>query len=447
MERSLAPLLAAALLGAAPAGASPPSTVERADKLAGDAVEAAATDPARGLAIANQALALTRDFDPTAFARAGRHGEVVEDVFVAARRAYRAHRARLYEAKGAVLLAAGQPKEAVRYLGRARELDPKQEPVRLARALVAEGRGGTALDVLLERMGDSLGREALAAAREAADAAGLASLQAALDRVRIGRLSPDLGVEWREGPLKLPRELRVSTGAPFRLDVPGLTLVYAAETSCRTCSADLEAISDLAPAGARVFVASEDPDSDEALRQAMRLYHFDWPVLFRVSFPRALTLRAPAVLVVGRDGFSAAVARSPFERGLPAVLQVMRRTDLRESLPRPAWTGRPAEIAPLPPGPPLLPEGLAPGEDQPSPPDFEAAVAAYRKGRFAEALRGFRKVAARDDGWLLPPEARLDEALSLAGLGRKQEARRILLRIGDSRFQDGVDRALERVAN
>ena len=94
-----------------------------------------------------------------------------------------------------------------------------------------------------------------------------------------------------------------------------------------------------------------------------------------------------------------------------------------------------------------LPEGLAPGEDEPAPVEFTQALAAYRAGRYADALRGFEAVAARDDGWLLAPEARLDRALAMAGLGRREEARRMLLRIGDSRFQEAVDRALEKVGS
>ena len=52
----------------------------------------------------------------------------------------------------------------------------------------------------------------------------------------------------------------------------------------------------------------------------------------------------------------------------------------------------------------------------------------------------------RGDGWLLPPEARLNRALCLAGTGNHREARRILLRTGDSRFEDAIDSTLEREA-
>ena len=91
-------------------------------------------------------------------------------------------------------------------------------------------------------------------------------------------------------------------------------------------------------------------------------------------------------------------------------------------------------------------DGLAPGEDEPFPPEFTAAMAAYRAGRFREAMKGFDALESRGDGWLLPPEARLDRALCLAGLGQRAAARRILLRTGDSRFEEAIDETLERVA-
>jgi hypothetical protein len=74
-------------------------------------------------------------------------------------------------------------------------------------------------------------------------------------------------------------------------------------------------------------------------------------------------------------------------------------------------------------------------------------VAAYRDGRAAEAQRLLDGLAARGDGWLLPPEARLDRALCLAKAGQRDAARLLLLHVGDSRFQDDVDRALESVGS
>ena len=85
------------------------------------------------------------------------------------------------------------------------------------------------------------------------------------------------------------------------------------------------------------------------------------------------------------------------------------------------------------------------GEDGPPPAEFDRALAAYRAGRFAEALRLFESLAAAEDAWLLPPEARLNRAIALAAAGRREEARRIVLRIGDARLEDAADRALDRI--
>ena len=137
--------------------------------------------------------------------------------------------------------------------------------------------------------------------------------------------------------------------------------------------------------------------------------------------------------------------KAPLGPSLASVLQTFAQDDVRETIPRAGWNQRPVDRRPSVPPPGMLPEGLAPGEDDPAPTEFTAAVAAYREGRAAEAQRLFDALAARGDGWLLPPEARLDRALCLAKAGQGETARRLLLRIGDSRFQDQVDRTLEAV--
>ena len=92
--------------------------VAEAERMAARALAGGST-PAGALAEAQRALALTADFDPTDFVKAGRKGEVVEDEFVAARRAYRRHRALLYEAVGAAQARLGNHAAAARYLRRA----------------------------------------------------------------------------------------------------------------------------------------------------------------------------------------------------------------------------------------------------------------------------------------------------------------------------------------
>jgi tetratricopeptide (TPR) repeat protein len=223
----------------------------------------------------------------------------------------------------------------------------------------------------------------------------------------------------------------------------GPLVIYVAGRSCRTCSADLEALQRAARPPARLLAAGEDPSDDRALRQALQLYRRDWPMVNGPSLAEAFELVAPAAFVVARGGWSAAVVAPPFELTLPPVLGVFAFEDVSEPRPRPEWNRRPVERPQPSPQPELLPEGLAPGEDDAAPAEFDAAVRAYRQGRYAEALRLFTALEASGDGFLLPPEARLNRALCLRRLGRREEARKLLLRTGDSRFQEALDRALE----
>jgi len=419
--------------------------VKEAERLAGDAVRLAGERAPAALEQARRALELTEEFDPTAFVTMGRKGEVVEDAYQQARGDYRRHRAALYAAMGESLAAAGQPRPATRHFGRAALLDPTADRARRhAAALLAEGRGSEALDVL-GRQGATggLDPEAVALVEKAADLVGLPSVQAEIDRARLVPLGK--AVEIRDGPIKVADGARLSTGAPFRIGAEP-TVFYMATTECRTCSGDLEALKRLAPAGARVVMVAEDPERDHALRQILSLYRYDWPLLLGRGQYRALGAPGGSVLVVARRGWVGIVAQPPLAASLPPVLAAVARADVRETLPRPGWNGRPPDRTPPPGAPALLPDGLAPGEDLPVPGAFTAAADAYRAGKYLEALRFVQTLAAKGDGWLLSPEERYDRALFLAGLGRKDEARRLLLGIGDSRFQREVDRALERVA-
>jgi hypothetical protein len=243
-----------------------------------------------------------------------------------------------------------------------------------------------------------------------------------------------------------PPGVKLSTTPVFDIEDAPVNLIYVSEASCRHCSADLAGLQRLVPPGVRVLTLPEAEDQDVALRQVLSLYRYPWPVMLGGAVARQLDLRGRQALILARGGWTAAVLAAPFGPGLRAALAAVQRTDVQETVPRARWNHRPVDRSPLPAPPPLLEEGLAPGEDGPFPPAFEAAVADYRAGRYAEAARAFEGLAVTGDGWLLPPEARLDRALCLAGMGRRDEARRILLRTGDSRFEKDVDRLLELVA-
>jgi hypothetical protein len=424
------------------------SLSDQAEKLAEQAVAKAGTTPGPALVQARKALDLTAEFEPTAYVKAGKKGEVVEDEFLAARNEYRSHRAKLYEAVGLVLAAQGQNLPAARYLGRASLLEPTPaRTMSLARARLALGQGRVALDVLQRQTGLSgLPPEVFSLVAEAADAAGLPSAQAEIDRARILALATG-GVEWRDGPLSLPPDVRLSNNPVARLDEAPITLIYVAETSCKSCSGDLEALKRAMPQGVRVLTAPEANDQDVALRQVLQLYRYDWPVLVGKGVAAWLKMPARTALVVARGGWAGAVVKAPFGPSLASVLQIFGKDDVRETVPRPGWNQRPVDRRPAVPPPAMTPDGLAPGEDDPPPAEFGSALSAYREGRAAEAQRLVDVLAARGDGWLLPPEARLDRALCMAKAGQADAARRLLLHVGDSRFQDDVDRALERMGS
>jgi tetratricopeptide (TPR) repeat protein len=432
-------LLVSLLLAATNAGP------RQAELLAADAVQLSPRQPEAALTQALRALALTAEFDPTMFVAAGRKGEVVEDEFLQARNEYRRHRAGLYDAVGQCLARLGRHVEARRYLARAVLLESTSGHVtHLARELIAEGRPRAALDRLAAQsvMG-GLSPDAVALIEEAADTVGAPSAQAEIDRARLGAMK---GVEVRDGPLRLPPEVRLSSGGVLRFE-DGLTVMYVTDTSCRTCSGDLESLKRALPPDARVVMVPPAPDQDIALRQVLTLYRYPWPVLVGKGAAQSLAVKPVAALLVARSGWIGAVVRPPFWESFTIAIKLLSRVDVTESVPRAKWNNRPVDRRPDPPPPALTPEGLAPGEDLPLPGPFIAAADAYKAGRGVAALRFLEALENKGDGWLLPPEARFDRALCLAAAGQREAARKLLLRIGDSRFQDAVDRALERVGS
>ena len=438
--------LAAFLLALVIAPPAAPSPVATAEKRAAAAIALLPAHPAEALLEARKALAVTADFEPTAFVTAGRKGEVVEDAYLAARESYRAHRAKLYEAVGLALAASGEGASALRYLRRAALLDPRPERTTgLSRTLLTQRRGREAMLVLEGAIGpEPVSPETAALLAGGCDLIGLPSAQAEIDRVRLRAVA---GAEFRDGPLTLPEGLRLSTSPVFRLDDAAQNILYTAEGSCRSCSSDLAELKRLVPATTRILLVPESIDQDRALRQVVDLYRFGWPLLLGKGVKEALGVEPRTLLVTARGGWVVAALKAPWSVSLPAALAIVGRSDVTETLPRAQWNHvkpvRSSSSAALG----LLPEGLAPGEDTPAPPEFTAAALAYRAGRFAEALRLFDSIEAKGDGFLLPPEGRLNRALCLAGLGRREEARKMLLKTGDSRLQEDVDRALETVAS
>jgi tetratricopeptide (TPR) repeat protein len=439
-------LLALAIVARASALHAQAAPVKEAERLAAETLAAAATRPAEALVSARRALALTADFVPTSFVRAGRKGEVVEDEYRAARAEYRRHRAPVYEAVGAALAAQGRHEAAVRYLRRALALDPTDaRAARLVTSLLALKRGRDALDILHERAkaAGEIGAALVPLLEQAVDDDGRASAQVEIDRARLAarRGAP---VAVRDGPVRVPAAARLSTGAPLRLG-PAPIVFYVAGRSCAKCSGDLEAIKRVLPAGTAVALVPAVPDEDHALRQVVQLYRYPWPVVLGVGMAEALGGEEDRIVVVARGGWIAVTLAPPVEEALAVVVRTLSRSDLSETLPRPGWSKRPVDRTPPPPARALLPEGFAAGDDGAEPPEFARAVEAYRGGRFAEALRLFDALGTGEDAWLLPPEARLDRAIVLAALGRREEARRIVLRIGDARIEDAGDRVLERM--
>jgi len=349
---------------------------------------------------------------------------------------------------GGALARGGEPLPASRYLGRAFLLDPTPDRgLALARVLNDLGRGREAFDTVQRAIGGLVGLkpEAAEVIARAADVAGLPSAQAEIDRGRLLATLPK-SVTLRDGPLELPAGVKLSNAPLFRLEDAPLSVIYAAEVTCRSCSADIEALGRQAPKDVRVLMLPPGDDQDAALRQVLGLYRRPWPVLMGHQLAAQLKLVPRTALLVARGGWSLALLKAPFGNELGAALAALQRSDVPETVPRPAWNRRPVDRSPLTPPPAQLPEGLAPGEDEPFPPEFRAAVEAYRAGRRSEALKAIDALEAKGDGWLLPPEARLDRALCLAGLGQQDAARRLLLRTGDSRFEGAIDALLEVVA-
>jgi hypothetical protein len=183
----------------------------------------------------------------------------------------------------------------------------------------------------------SLTPEAAAVIEKAADVAGLPSAQAEIDR---GRLAANLGarVTLREGPFELPPGVKLSNAPLFRLEDAELTVIYAAEASCRNCSADLEELGRQVPKTVRVLTLPPGDDQDAALRQVLQLYKRPWPLLLGHDLGAQLKLEPRSLLMLARGGWTQAVLKAPFGQELGTALQALQRKDVQETAPRRAGT-------------------------------------------------------------------------------------------------------------
>ena len=192
-------------LAALPSSLAPQSPVKEAERLAAEAIATAVSAPAAALAAARRALALTAEFIPTSFIRAGRRGEVVEDEYMAARgrvpppsrarvrgdgrRTRRAGAARCGRALSAPRHGAGR--RATR--GRPGSPRPCWRP----------DAGRDALDLIHERgkAAGGIGRLLVPSLERAVDAEGRPSVQVEIDLSRLSAVSGK-GIVARDGPVR-----------------------------------------------------------------------------------------------------------------------------------------------------------------------------------------------------------------------------------------------------
>src|SRR5207244_13182922 len=124
----------------------------------------------------------------------------------------------------------------------------------------------------------------------------------------------------------------LSTGGPMRVE-DGLAVLYVSDASCRTCSADLEALKRAVPAGTRVVMVPPAPDQDVALRQVLSLYRHPWPVLVGKGAAQAVAVKPVTALVVARSGWVVAAVRPPFGAALRAAITLPSPADVPEGGP------------------------------------------------------------------------------------------------------------------
>jgi hypothetical protein len=123
------------------------------------------------------------------------------------------------------------------------------------------------------------------------------------------------------------------------------------------------------------------------------------------------------LVVAGPAGWVPVVVKAPFAASMGSVVTMLSKNDVKETVPRKGWNLRPPDrkTSRLP----TAPRRPGPGEDDPAPAEFTRRSRPIAPNASPRRCAGFEALAARDDGWLLAPEARTRPR---AGPGRARTA-------------------------
>jgi hypothetical protein len=133
-------------LGALLLASAAATGVRDAERLLAESQSALAREPQLAWVRAREAMQASAIFVASDFVRPGRKDEILEEQFLAARGAYRRHRALVYEGAGVSLARLSRHATAARYLHRSVELGREEARTALMHALAASGREWEALN-------------------------------------------------------------------------------------------------------------------------------------------------------------------------------------------------------------------------------------------------------------------------------------------------------------
>ncbi len=387
----------------------------------------ASTDAEGALSAGLAALAATVDFEPTAFVKAGRKGEVVEDDYLSRPGTPIAGTGLASTPPWAESTPPrGDHEAAVRYLRRAEFLGPDSSSGRAARGClsprsVGPQRRRSCCRDSSPRVGP--GQTSWRSSRRSSTRqAGRASRSRS-----IGPESwPSLGGarSGGTGHFELPKGTRLSTAPVFRMADAAVNVIYAAEASCQTCSEDVEALRRGDPALPRGSSSCpRDRTTTTPCGRCSVCSSVSWPVMIGPGLGSTLGVTPRSVLIVGRGGWGAALLPGAPEAGARQGGGTVGKDGCRsKSLPRPGWNRRPVERSSAHVryrG--CGPRGWRPATTSLRQPEFEAAVTAYREKRPAEAMRLFDESPdAGTDGSFPPRPGSTARCVSMRSVGERR---------------------------